>query len=168
LYSVPGEPRDIDKKGVAETACATCHATLDPLSYSFAYYYGAGGVGGFGSYDRGRPENYLGANGATQAILDDWYNNPPVPHFLGKPLPAEYTLPPDTSSLVIMAREAAKSDLFARHITRLIVREAIGSEPEPRDLEEFSTLWRSFRTNNFSVDRMCHALIDTRMFGGPQ
>jgi hypothetical protein len=155
LYSVPSEPRDIDKKGVKDPVCASCHATLDPLAYAYAYYYGAGGPKGFGAYGRDRPEVYLGGLGATREIMDDWYNAPPEP------------LPDDTSSLVRLAAEAAKSDLFARHVTRLIFREGVGSEPEPRDADEFDDLWRGLQASEFSIDSLCHRLIDTKAFGSP-
>jgi hypothetical protein len=164
LYSVPGEPRDIDHKGVGQVVCAACHATLDPLAYAFAYYYGAGG-GGFGSYGRDRPEVYLQANGATQEILDDWYQNPPQPHLFGEPLGLEYQLGLDESGVTRLARQAATSDLFARHIANLVVRTVLGGDPEPRDAAEIETLWREFRQHGFSVDALCHALIDTRAFG---
>lgn len=167
LYSVAGEPRDIDHKGVGSPVCAACHATLDPLAYAFAYYYGAGG-GGFGSYGRDRPEVYLQGNGATQEILDAWYENPPQPHLFGEPLGLEYQLPADESSVVRLGRKAARSDLFARHITRLVTRVVLGGEPEPRDGDEVEALWRGLRDHAFSVDALCHALIDTRAFGVPE
>lgn len=166
LYSAPNEPRDIDKKGLGEPVCASCHATLDPLAYAYAYYYGAGSGQLFGAYSRERPEVFLGGGGATREILDDWYNDPPVPHLLGVAYEQEYKLPADTSSLVLMAADAAQSDLFARHITRLVFNEVVGGDPEPRDTEEFTKLWTEFHEQGHSVDKMCHALIDTRAFGG--
>lgn len=168
LYSVPGEPRDIDKKGLSDPVCVSCHATLDPLSYAYAYYYGAGTGSNFGSYARDRPEVYLGGLGATREIMDDWYNDQPVPHLFGQPFEQEYQLPADTSSLVLMAEKASQSDLFARHLTRLIFKEAVGGEPEPRDADEFVQLWQGLRANDFSINRLCHLLIDTRAFGGAE
>jgi hypothetical protein len=167
LYSAPSEPRDIDKKGVKDPVCASCHATLDPLAYAYAYYYGAGGPKGFGAYGRDRPEVYLGGLGATREIIDDWYNAPPEPYVFGTALGQEYLLPADTSSLVALAAEAAKSDLFARHLALLIFREAVGNEPEPRDAEEFADLWRGLQRDEFSIDSLCHNLVDTMAFGSP-
>jgi hypothetical protein len=165
LYSVPEEPRDIDSKGVKDPVCAACHSTLDPLAYAYAYYYGGGPLEQFGAYARERPEVFLGALGATRKILNDWYNDQPVPRLFGKPFSQEYKLPEDTSSLAQIAAEAAGSDLFARHIARLVFREVVGGEPEPRDADELEQLWRSLRSHDFSVDKMCHDLIDTRAFG---
>ncbi len=165
LYSVPEEPRDIDKKGLKDPVCASCHSTLDPIAYAYAYYYGGGPSNQFGAYARERPEVFLGGLGASREILDDWYSDQPVPRLFGKPVEQEYKLPEDTSSLVLIAAEAAKSDLFARHLAKLVFREVIGSDPEPRDAEEFEELWQGLRRNEFSVDQMCHALIDTRAFG---
>jgi hypothetical protein len=166
LYSVPGEPRDIDKKNVKGAVCASCHATLDPLTYAYAYYYGAGGPKGFGGYAVDRPEVYLGGLGATRPIMDDWYNNPPEAYLFGKPLGQEYKLE-GTSSLVKLATEASKSDLFARHVTRLVYHEVLGEDPEPRDADEFAGLWASLRAGNYSVDALCHRIIDTKAFGSP-
>jgi hypothetical protein len=90
-----------------------------------------------------------------------------VPRLFGEPVSQEYKLPEDTSSLVQIAARAAKSDLFARHIARLVFREVVGGDPEPRDAEEFSQLWQGLRASRFSVDQMCHALIDTKAFGSP-
>jgi hypothetical protein len=169
LYSVPNEPRDIDRKGVKDAVCAACHATLDPLAYAYAYYYGAGVSNTeFGSYGRDRPEVYLGGLGATREIMDDWYNDQPVPHLFGKGFGQEHKLPATTSSLVRLAAEAARSDLFARHLTRLIFREATGGEPEPRDADEFARLWKGLRDEGYSIDKLCHALIDTKAFGAPR
>lgn len=168
LYSVPDEPRDIDKKGLKNPVCASCHATLDPIAYAFAYYYGAGGPNGLGSYGRDRPEVYLGGLGATREIMDDWYNDQPVPHLFGKSLGQEYTMPADTSSLVKLVAAAAKSDLFARHITGLVFRHVVGNDPEPRDADEFVALWKGLQANEFSVDQLCHLLIDTKAFGSSQ
>jgi hypothetical protein len=167
LYSVPQEPRDIDKKGLKDPVCASCHSTLDPIAYAYSYYYGGGPSQQFGAYARERPEVFLGGLGATRDILDDWYNDQPVPRVFGKAFSQEYKLPEDTSSLVQIAAEVAKSDLFARHITRLVFREVVGGDPEPRDADEFAQLWQGLRTNKFSVDNMCHALIDTKAFGSP-
>jgi hypothetical protein len=67
--------------------------------------------------------------------------------------------------LVLIAAEAAKSDLFARHLAKLVFREVVGGDPEPRDADELVELWTGLRANNFSIDAMCHALIDMRAFG---
>jgi hypothetical protein len=167
LYSVPEEPRDIDRKGLKDPVCASCHSTLDPIAYAYSYYYGGGPSSQFGAYARERPEVFLGALGATREILNDWYNDQPVPRLFGKAVGQEYKLPEDTSSLVQLAAGAAKSDLFARHIARLVFREVVGGDPEPRDAGEFAQLWQGLRANKFSVDQMCHALIDTKAFGNP-
>lgn len=67
LVPVPGEPVDIDHKGVDQPKCANCHSTLDPLSYAFAKYEGSpspmrpamsgadGGVPRLPSFDGGVP-----------------------------------------------------------------------------------------------------------------
>jgi hypothetical protein len=167
LYSVPQEPTDIDKKGLKDAVCASCHSTLDPVAYAFAYYYGGGPLEQFGAYARERPEVFLGALGATRELLDIWYNDQPVPRLFGKAFSQEYKLPENTSSLVQLAAEAAKSDLFARHTPCLFFREVVGGAPPPPDADEFVQLWQGLRTSKFSVDSMCHALIDTKAFGSP-
>jgi hypothetical protein len=167
LYSVPNEPRDIDEKNIKSPVCASCHATLEPLTYAYAYYYGPGGPKGFGGYSPDRPEVYLGGLGATRAILDRWYNDQPEAYIFGKPLGREQDLP-GTSSLVKLAREAANSDMFSRHISRLVYHEAVGVYPEPRDADEFDDLRRGLRQDQFSIDAFCHKLIDTKAFGSPQ
>lgn len=163
----PPEPlRDLDAKGITQPVCASCHTTLDPLSYAFAYYAGAAGPrGGFGSYWRSRPEEYLG-NGATQASLEEWYANPPQPMVFRQPLGLEYELPEDTSSVVKFAEIAAQSPAFARHVTRLLFIATVGNQPEPRDATEFEQLWRGLSAENFSIDALAHRLIETRAFGG--
>ena len=54
LLPVDGEPIDIDDRGVDGEACVLCHATLDPLSYAFAYYEGIQGAA-TGTYRVNRP-----------------------------------------------------------------------------------------------------------------
>ena len=44
IFPIAGEPLDVDDKGVRDAQCATCHATLDPLSYAFAEYQGISGA----------------------------------------------------------------------------------------------------------------------------
>jgi Protein of unknown function (DUF1585) len=168
IFDVTGEPRDIDQKNVDQAPCSYCHSTLDPLAYAFAYYPGVpnqrGGVSlGLGSYDR---ERIAGITGIDASITAAWLASPPTPRLFGEPFPLEDQTGAE-SSLVLIARAAAESDAFARNLTLMVFRHAIGGDPEPRDLGEFDQLWRSLKANGYSIDALLHTLVDTAAFGAP-
>ncbi len=168
IFDVPDEPRDIDQKNVGQAPCNYCHSTLDPLAYAFAYYPGVpnrrnGVTLGLGIYDRDR---IAGFTGVDESITSAWLASPPTPRLFGEPFPLEDETGAE-SSLVLIARAAAESDAFARNLTLMIVRHAVGGDPEPRDLGEFEQLWRSLQANGYSIDALLHTLIDTAAFGAP-
>lgn len=164
VYPADDEPRDYDKKGVKAEPCVFCHQTLDPLSYAFAYYAGApsGGIP-FGGYGVDRVSTFGDDYAEVKAA---WEAKPGVPRLFGAPFPIEAKLS-GTSSLVQIARRAADSAAFARHIALLVFRHAVGGDPEPRDWPEFQQLWQGLAANGYSVDALVHALVDSNAFGAP-
>lgn len=144
-----GEPVDIDNKGVDDNeTCTYCHATLDPLSYAFAYYNGIGGSGGTGAFNQGRPS--WSPTAIEAAILD-------VPlqdiHERG---------------VVDWAQTAADSPLFAQTITEMFMRHALGRPIRPDELDELQDLADRFRDDDaFHAESLLHRLIDTDAFGVP-
>lgn len=149
LRPVPGEPVDIDNKGVADPRCAQCHATLDPLSYAFAEYEGVAlsAVVTFGSYDPSRPSRMIPA----------WNPNRQKSVLLDKPV----------KNLVEWAAVAVASDEFKRTVADMFFQHALHRGPTPSERAEFDGLWRSCEADGYSADRMLHRLIDTLAFGSP-
>lgn len=149
LRPVAGEPVDVDDKGVDNPRCATCHSTLDPLSYPFADYVGVALSLSVqpGSFDAGRPSSLMPAwnPGKQQAVL------------LGKPV----------KNLVEWGRVAADSDEFRRTIADMFFHQALSRAALPDELEELNTLWQSAPADGFSADKMLHRLVDTKAFGSP-
>ncbi len=143
IWPVPGEPTDVDHKGVAADACAQCHSTLDPLAYGFAYYNGIEG-GKSGVYDPERPAS----------LIPDWADNPM--HLLGQPV----------SDVVEWAKVASESDLFRRHIATLLFTHALGRAPGPRDEAGFTAAWGAMPEDGHSARRLIHRLVDLPAFGG--
>jgi hypothetical protein len=147
ILPVSGEPIDYDEKGVTQAECAQCHSTLDPLSYAFAYYNGIGGTGPPSQYDANRPET-IGLWTATDS-------------------PQAYVLGEEVVDLVDWAQTAASSEPFMRQMTRLFYEHVIGHAPYFEDLPEFTALWMSLPTDNYSANKLNHRLIDLMAFGGP-
>jgi len=145
IFPVPGEPTDVDHKGVAADACSQCHSTLDPLAYGFAYYKGIEG-GGSGTYDANRPKS----------LIPDWNDNPMV--LLGQPV----------SDVVEWAKLASESDLFRRHIATLLFTHALGRAPAPYDEAGFDAAWEAMPEDGHSARRLIHRLVDLPAFGGLQ
>jgi hypothetical protein len=159
LYPVASEPDDVDKKGVTEPRCASCHSTLDPLAYAFAKYNGISGAPDlislllgiadfpFGGYEEGRAERLIPgwSDSAQQAVI------------FGKPV----------GSLREWAELAANSDAFARNLAQIFFEQALSRGPNPGEMEEFTALWRALPQDGFSANRLIHRLIDTRAFGVP-
>ena len=144
LIPVAGEPLDVDRKGVQQAECAACHSTLDPLSYTFAYYEGIRG-GATGTYRASRP------NG-----IRDW--DDPQTFIFGEPV----------DDLPGWARVAANSDAFARNTAQMLFEHVLQREPGPADLAEFEGLWRGFgQDDGYSANKLLHRLVDTDAFGVP-
>jgi hypothetical protein len=145
---VPGEPVDIDDKGVDGAVCAQCHSTLDPLAYAFAKYQGIDdGYSDFGSYDPTRVERYL--PGWSDSAQQSW--------LLGQPV----------ADLVEWASVAAQSDEFKRNMADMFFEQALNREPLPDEQAEFAALWQSLPEDGHSARRLIHRLVDTRAFGAP-
>jgi hypothetical protein len=144
IWPVPGEPVDVDKKGVQAETCAPCHSTLDPLAYGFAYYRGIGG--GSGTYDPNRPGN----------LIDGWSDN--TTHLLGQPV----------ADVVEWARVASDTDYFRRQIATLLFEHALGRTPGPPDERGFVAAWQAMPEDGHSARRLIHRLVDLGAFGGVQ
>lgn len=148
IRPVPGEPVDIDDKGVDGAVCAHCHSTLDPLAYAFVKYQGIDDyAGGFGAYDPTRPERYL--PGWSDTAQQAW--------LLGQPV----------ADLVEWANVAAASDEFKRNMADVFFQQALNREPAPDEEAEFRALWQSLPADGYSAWRLIHRLVDTSAFGVP-
>jgi hypothetical protein len=145
LFPVSGEPRDVDDKGVREEGCTVCHATLDPLSYGFAYYSGIDlETFQYGVYEPDRPGR----------VIPGW--DEPQPSLFGEPV----------DDVVAWGRAAADSDAFARTITAMFYEHALGRPPEPAEQREIDDVWRGFIADGWSVDALIHRIKGTRAFRG--
>jgi hypothetical protein len=149
IVTVPGEPLDVDDKGVRDAQCAGCHATLDPLSYAFAYYEGIQGaslrsLGNSGRFNPARPEREIPGWTDPQAFL------------FGEPV----------ESVVEWADVAVESDAFARNLANLFFRHALEREPTVPEQTAFDTLVTSLAEDGFSANRLIHRLVDLDAFGG--
>ncbi|MGH1344506.1 MAG: hypothetical protein ACRBN8_23300 [Nannocystales bacterium] len=158
LSDVASEPADYDAKGVAEPACATCHATLDPLTYPFSRYDGLGGGDRLdedvipGSYNPYRLDFFVASDGPR--VLD----MPERGVLLGQ----------DVADLREWGEVAANSDEFARAMVQGYWEYFLGEPPRPDEAGEFETLWRRFsRQHGYSVDAMLHDLVMTEAYGVP-
>ena len=143
LKDVPGEPRDVDNKNVAQKECAVCHSTLDALSYSFANYNGIETVTAF----------LFNASGTYVNNKTAWEGDGVI---LGKKVP----------DLGAWAQEAIKSDEFKRNLATMFFEQALGRMPSTKDAKEFDPLWKSLPEDGFSANKLIHRLVDTTAFGG--
>ncbi len=163
LHSVAGEPLDWDAKDVKRPECASCHATLDPLTYPFSRYEGiGGGVGGsvgFGpgkylpySYNPSRLERFVKTDGPKVT------ETPEEGVLLGQKV----------KDLVAWGKVAANSDAFARKLVLDYWQLLIGEPPRPSEMGEFNQLWQDFKTTHkYSVEAMLKALVRTEAYGVP-
>ncbi len=149
LFPVAREPVDIDKKGVANPRCATCHSTLDPLAYAFMAYEGIELTIflPFGAYNANR----------GRERLPGWDDAKQVPYLFGQPV----------KDLIQWAHVAAESDAFARNMAEVFFEHALGRKPELGDQPEFAQLWKSCRADGYSANRLIARLVDTLSFGAP-
>ncbi|WP_426752024.1 hypothetical protein [Myxococcus sp. Y35] len=151
LYSIPGEPRDYDAKGVQAPACAACHATLDPLSYPFRNYHGVGGSV-LARYVPDRIERYFAAE------APDITQIPEAGYLMGQPV----------RDLLEWAQVGANSDAFAISAVTDYWKLLVGHEPTAEEQGEFVAVWQRFKgTHQYSVQRMLHDLIRTEAYGAP-
>ncbi|NVB42633.1 DUF1585 domain-containing protein [Pseudenhygromyxa sp. WMMC2535] len=147
ILPVEGEPLDIDDKGVAAPACAQCHATLDPLSYAFSYYYGIELPVKNGLYDEDRPSD----------LLDTWDPEVQQSSLLGQ----------EIASVVEWGQVASESLYFRRAMTNMLFEHALGREALPGEFEELGELIDSMIADGYSANRMIHRIVDTDAFGVP-
>ena len=156
LTPVPQEPRDYDNKGVAAPECASCHSTLDPLTYPFSRYEGIqGGTGSFRlpfSYNASRLDAFKEVDGDSIA------QTPEVGFLFGQ----------EVRDLRQWAQVAASSEEFARARVMDYWRVIFGEDPRPVEQAEFNALWRALMAkHSYSIDAMLHDLIKTEAYGVP-
>jgi hypothetical protein len=153
LFSVPGEPRDYDAKGVQATACAACHATLDPLSYPFRNYNGLTGPANQQSrYVPGRLETFFSGQ------APNLNQTPERGAIFGQPV----------DSLRQWARVAADSDAFAVATVTDYWKLLMGHPPRPEENAEFTAAWRALEGQHaYRVKPLLHDLIRTEAYGAP-
>jgi len=142
IFPVKGEPLDVDDKGVTEGECVNCHATLDPLSYAFAYYNGITG-GSTGDYNASRPASAIPGWDDPQTVL------------FGEPV----------DGLPGWAEVAANSDAFKRTVVLTLFEHAMDREPLPDEEETFAAIWRALPDTGWSANAMIHRIVDTYSFG---
>lgn len=149
LLPIAGEPVDVDDKGVDDTeTCVYCHATLDPLSYAFAYYNGIGGGGGNGAFRANRPS--WSPTAIESAILD-------VP-----------LTDVQERGVVDWARTAADSPLFGQTIAAMFMTHALGRPPRPDEFDALAELAERFAdADAYRATALIHRLVDTDAFGVP-
>lgn len=149
LYPVEGEPKDYDNKGVTAPVCASCHSTLDPLSYPFKNYSGLQNPAF--DYSPTRIEDHFLNEGPNMGMM------PESGAILGK----------SVQNLSQWADVAANSDEFAKATVADYWRLLIGSEPTPLDTE-YEDLWKRFKGElGYSVEAMLGELIKTEAYGAP-
>jgi hypothetical protein len=154
-WSIAGEPKDYDRAGVTNEACAQCHSTLDPLAYPFATYNGLqtdDQIGPF-MYEPDRIAKHF----AEQ--FPDMLNMPESGYIFGEPV----------ADLLEWAQVAANSDAFYTARAKDYWTLMIGEAPRPDDAtsyEEFTALWQGLREHN-SIETMLHELIETEAYGAP-
>jgi len=152
LFSVANEPQDYDAKGVTATACAACHATLDPLTYPYRNY-----------------------NGVSVPQLQFRY----VPNRLEVLFPSaapRITQTPErgvlfgqtVNNLREWATVAANSEAFAISTAKDYWKLLIGHEPQPEENAEFVATWQRFKTEHqYRVQKLLHDIVKTEAYGAP-
>lgn len=143
IQPVPGEPADIDKRGVGATGCVDCHSTLDPLSYAFVWYNGISGRE-TGAYSETRP----------MTTMPGWTNN--RGSLLGQPI----------TTAQDFAKVAVATDLFPRNLANIFLKHAIEREPKTAEGESFEQLWRSIASDGWSANKLIHRIVRSSFFGG--
>jgi len=195
LMPVPGEPADVDNKGVKQARCAGCHSTLDPLSYAFAKYEGSpsrsssmrmmtpanGEVAADGEMtadDEMTTDGGIADGGVMGMPMGQYdvlaniggYNaQRPFDRIPGwddeKQQP--YVLGQPVDDLIGLVKVAVASDQFKRNLAEMFFRHALGAEPTLAQQAEFKSLWQSMPDDDYSANRLIHRLVDTHSFGAP-
>lgn len=145
------EPADHDRSGVDAPGCATCHSTLDPLSYAFRNYTGLVSAPGYGR---------------TQYIPDRLEQLWPDDTALHATPESGYLLAESYDNLVEWGQIAANSDAFAKAAVMDYWRLLVGRPPTADEGPEYESIWRRFQgEHDYSVERMLHDLVDTEAYG---
>ncbi len=147
VWPVEGEPLDIDDKGVAQSTCAQCHSTLDPLAYAFSYYDGIVIPTGNGRYRPDRPGR----------LMDRWPDQDPTTYVLGQ----------EVNSVVEWGEAAAQTPAFRMNMTTLLFEHALGRSPLPDEHDEVLQLADSMVQDGHSANRLIHRLVETHAFASP-
>lgn len=145
-------PRDVDEKGVWQEDCASCHTTLDPLSYPWARYNGIDLEGGTtGAYVEDRATDVLPTTDGA---------------IFGVPIstPAEWV------------DWAVQSDAFSERMTELFWQYIFRRDPFSCEQAEYQALWEGFRDGAYdrtdatmprNIEEMLHELVLTDAYGTP-
>lgn len=144
LNPVAGEPRDVDNRRVAQSECAVCHSTLDPLAYAFSTYKGI---------QTGIPVAIGNPIGTYDARRTPWEAQ-------GKLFGQQ------VDDLLQWAEIARNSDEFKRNIALMMFEQALSRGPTPAEKDEFDALWQGLAADGYSVNKMLHRFVDTKAFGG--
>jgi hypothetical protein len=154
LLPTDGEPLDIDELGIASPPCATCHNTLDPISYPFAYYNGIGG--GLGEFNANRPEQKMPGtdfDNVTQSVLLD--------------VPLTGTKAPKDVGLLGWAEVARSSEHFKRNMVQQLFEHATDRPLNTLDHDEFFSLVDNFDEQDYQVNALLSDIVQTDAFGRP-
>lgn len=151
LIPPEGELVDYDDKGIRAPACATCHTTLDPMSYPFSRYEGIAGFA-TGRHNTARLTRYGAEEGSRVREI------PEAGFLFGEPV----------ADVVEWAQVAANSEHFARATVRDYWRILVGADPSDATAAEFDALVADFPARHaYQVERMLHALVQTEAYGAP-
>jgi len=151
VYDWPS-PRDVDDKGVWQEDCASCHTTLDPLSYPWARYNGIDLE-----------------NGTTGMYLEDRATDV-LPETDGAIFGLEIQTPEQ------WVAEAVASDAFSERVVELFWTYVFRRAPYSCEAEEYDALWTAFRDGDYPradasrprvVEEMLHELVLTNAYGTP-
>lgn len=145
-------PRDVDEKGVWQEGCASCHTTLDPLSYPWARYNGI-------DLEDGTTGMYL-PDRATDVL----------PTTEGAIFGADISTPTE------WVEAAVASDAFSARVTELFWQYIFRRAPFTCEAPEYEALWQGFRDGAYdrtdatmprNVEEMLHELVLTNAYGTP-
>lgn len=136
-------PADVDEKGVWQQECASCHSTLDALSYPWARYNGIDLEGDTtGTF---QPDRATGTMPTTAGAI------------FGVPVDG-----PDD-----WVRLAVASDAFSQQTVRRFWVRLFQRPPRSCELDAFDGLWMDFRDGGRNVEQMLHAMVQLDAWGAP-
>ncbi|MBX2811280.1 MAG: DUF1585 domain-containing protein [Myxococcales bacterium] len=155
LFPVGGEPRDVDNIDIDAPDCAVCHSTLDPLAYSFSTYNGIQVATNEDGIDLLGNIGLLFGNpfGEFNAKRTNWGADG---YIFGQPV----------GDLSEWCQVAANSPQFAETLIGTMFNFVFSREPTITDKEMVGDLQQELSSNNYSVNRMLHKMIDSTLFGG--